>query len=219
MSRPEPRVDCDVTGMPVSHHRHHLTIHPFGGCNARLRLRREGQMTIHVSETIGRPRSEVWAAATDWDRAPRWMKGVQDMHVLSEGPVGEGATLGFNARGSERETTIVTWNPGALLALRSRQGGRNRGLCLPFRGLRRRHEGHPECRMSRRGAGVAPRVTPHRMVDGKGRRWSAAGAPGNGREHRVAGIGSHDRTCGIDCPRTKSRSISYRSRSNAQPST
>ena len=80
-------------------------------------------MGFRASETIGRPKGEVWDAATDWDRAPRWMKGIDRMRLLKEEPVGEGTTLGFRARGRERETTIVGWVPGRRLALQSRQGG------------------------------------------------------------------------------------------------
>ena len=80
-------------------------------------------MGFSATETIGRPKAEVWGAATDWARAPQWMKGIEELRPLQEGPVGEGTRLGFRARGSERETTIVGWDPGRRLALRSRQGG------------------------------------------------------------------------------------------------
>ena len=80
-------------------------------------------MGFHVSETIERPRHEVWAAATDWTRAPAWMKGVEELRRLDAGPVKPGSKLSFRARGSERESTIVDWSPSEKLSLRSRQGG------------------------------------------------------------------------------------------------
>lgn len=80
-------------------------------------------MGFSMSATIARPRADVWTAATDWTRAPRWMNGVDELRALENGPMGEGTKLGFRARGSERESTIVGWEPGQCLALRSRQGG------------------------------------------------------------------------------------------------
>ena len=91
-------------------------------------------MGFRATETIGRPQSEVWRAATDWGKAHRWMKGIEDLRRLSEGPVGEGTRLGFNARGSERETEIVVWEPGERLALRSRQGGITADYVYRFEG-------------------------------------------------------------------------------------
>jgi uncharacterized protein YndB with AHSA1/START domain len=80
-------------------------------------------MAFRVSETIRRPRRHVWAALTDWDKAPSWMKGVDELRRLDEGAVGEGTRLSFKARGTERETIIVAWEPGERLVLQSRQGG------------------------------------------------------------------------------------------------
>lgn len=76
-----------------------------------------------VNETIDRPVDEVWAFATDWSRAPRWMSGVDSMRVEGDGPVAEGSRIVFEARGAERESTIVRWTPPRCVAMRSVQGG------------------------------------------------------------------------------------------------
>ena len=80
-------------------------------------------MAFRVTETIRRPRQHVWAALTDWSTAPSWMKGVDELRPVDEGAIGEGSRLSFIARGTERETTIVTWEPAERLVLQSRQGG------------------------------------------------------------------------------------------------
>lgn len=76
-----------------------------------------------VSETIERPVDEVWSFATDWEQAPRWMNGVDTLHVDGGGPVAAGTKLIFTARGAERSSEIATWEPPHCLALRSVQGG------------------------------------------------------------------------------------------------
>lgn len=93
-------------------------------------------MAFSVTETIERPRAEVWAAATDWAKAHEWMAGVEQLRAWGDGPVGEGTSLGFRARGRERETRIVGWNPGKTLALRSRQGGITADYVYRFEVLR-----------------------------------------------------------------------------------
>lgn len=76
-----------------------------------------------VSETIDRPLDEVWAFATDFSGAPRWMKGVDRMWAADPGPVGEGSVLVFETRGAERRSTVSCWEPRRRVALRSVQGG------------------------------------------------------------------------------------------------
>ncbi len=79
-----------------------------------------GQFT--VQETIARPVEEVWDALTDWGRAAQWM-GTGDLRPVAPGPVGPGTRLAFEARGTEHQSEIVTWEPTKRLALRSTQGG------------------------------------------------------------------------------------------------
>ena len=76
-----------------------------------------------VSERIPRPVDEVWAFVTDFAGAPRWMRAVDRMWVDGAGPVGEGTSLVFEARGAERRCTVSVWEPTRRLALRSEQGG------------------------------------------------------------------------------------------------
>ena len=80
-------------------------------------------MAFSASEVIARPVDEVWNAATDWARAPEWMKGLEALRPLDDGPVGKGSRLAFQSRRSEREARIVEWEPGRRLILQSRQGG------------------------------------------------------------------------------------------------
>ena len=79
--------------------------------------------TFRATEHIASSVEEVWACLTNWRRAPEWMRGIEAMHVIGDGPVGEGTRLAFRARGADRESTIVAWSPPHRLALRSRQGG------------------------------------------------------------------------------------------------
>ena len=78
---------------------------------------------FRASEHVERAVEDVWACLTDWQRAPDWMNGIDEMHAIADGPVGEGTRLVFRARGAERASTIVDWSPPRRLALRSRQGG------------------------------------------------------------------------------------------------
>ncbi len=75
-----------------------------------------------VQENISRPVEEVWDALTDWGRASQWM-GTGDLRPVATGPVGSGTRLTFEARGAERESEIVAWEPPKRMALRSKQGG------------------------------------------------------------------------------------------------
>ncbi|MFQ5552001.1 MAG: SRPBCC family protein [Gemmatimonadales bacterium] len=75
-----------------------------------------------ATETIDRPIGEVWRFMTDWSKTTTWMRGIDAMRPLGEGPVREGTRLAFSARGAERESTIVAWQPPNALTLRSVQG-------------------------------------------------------------------------------------------------
>ena len=60
-----------------------------------------------VTETIDRPVDEVWAFATDFSRADRWMNGVDRMWAEGDGSMAAGTVLVFEARGAERRSTIA----------------------------------------------------------------------------------------------------------------
>lgn len=71
--------------------------------------------------TIAAPVSAVWAALTDWGRAPSWMPGVESMR--SSGPLTAGTELSFTARGKDRTSRIVECRPNAVLTLDGAVGG------------------------------------------------------------------------------------------------
>lgn len=75
-----------------------------------------------VTETIARPLPEVWSFATDWSRAATWMNGVDSLRLDGDGPTKEGSELVFVARGKERRSTIVRWDPPNSFELQSVQG-------------------------------------------------------------------------------------------------
>lgn len=93
----------------------------------------KGSMAFTAIETIERPRGEVWAAATDWERVPQWMMGIDAFEPLSQGTDGVGTRLRFRARGDAHHSQIVAWEPGERLVLRSRQRGMTADYVYTFR--------------------------------------------------------------------------------------
>jgi carbon monoxide dehydrogenase subunit G len=76
---------------------------------------------FNAETTINRPVDAVWARLIDWDRAARWMSGVEALRA--DGPTVAGTTLVFTARGRERTGQIAALEPGRSITLRSIQGG------------------------------------------------------------------------------------------------
>ncbi|MHA6785661.1 SRPBCC family protein [Pseudonocardia saturnea] len=76
---------------------------------------------FEVETTIDRPVGQVWRELTDWDRAPRWMPGVQAMHCDAGTAVG--ATICFESRGRTRTSAITAVEPERSVTLDSVQGG------------------------------------------------------------------------------------------------
>lgn len=74
-----------------------------------------------AEDIIHRSADEIWAVLTDWEKAPRWMSGIDRMSVHGEFMIG--AELVFHARGKERISTVANLEVGKLLGLRSTQGG------------------------------------------------------------------------------------------------
>jgi uncharacterized protein YndB with AHSA1/START domain len=73
---------------------------------------------VFASESvIERSPSQVWAALTDWDRAPDWMDGVE--HLTADGPVAAGTSLTFRSNGRDRISQIVDAQRGRRLVIRS----------------------------------------------------------------------------------------------------
>jgi len=74
-----------------------------------------------ATETIAASPDIVWARLTDWDRATEWMKGVDSLGT--DGELGAGGALVFQARGREHRSEVVAWDPPRVLGLKSVQGG------------------------------------------------------------------------------------------------
>lgn len=73
---------------------------------------------VFASEVvIERSRPQVWAVLTDWDRAPDWMDGVDQLQA--DGPVVAGTALTFRSHGRDRVSTIVDALPERRLVIRS----------------------------------------------------------------------------------------------------
>ena len=76
-----------------------------------------------VKETIDQPKAVVWDFLTDFNKADKWMTGVDQMKQISDGPIKTGTRLSFVARGKERETRVTALDSGKMIALTSTQGG------------------------------------------------------------------------------------------------
>ena len=66
---------------------------------------------------IAAPREHVWAALTDWSRAPDWMDGVEQLRA--SGPLAAGTVLTFTSGGRDRDSSVVAVQPPASLVIRS----------------------------------------------------------------------------------------------------
>jgi len=76
---------------------------------------------FETDTVIDRPVGEVWRELTDWDNAPRWMAGIEQMS--SDAGTTVGATITFRTRGRTRTGTISAVDPERALTLDSVQGG------------------------------------------------------------------------------------------------
>ncbi|MFI6907058.1 SRPBCC family protein [Nonomuraea sp. NPDC050394] len=74
-----------------------------------------------VDAVIDRPARDVWRVLTDWERAPRWMQGVESMYAESGTRVG--STIIFHARGKTRTSEIADLDEGRSITLVTIQGG------------------------------------------------------------------------------------------------
>lgn len=71
---------------------------------------------FQVDTVIDRPAAEVWTELTAWDRAPRWMNGIDEMRV-------DGTTVTYRARGKTHQAEITAIEPGRSVTIVNRQGG------------------------------------------------------------------------------------------------
>lgn len=76
---------------------------------------------FEVETTIDRPVGRVWRELTDWERAPRWMPGVQA--IRSDAGTAVGATISFTSRRKVRTGAITAVEPERSVTLDSVQGG------------------------------------------------------------------------------------------------
>jgi len=78
---------------------------------------------FQVSTFVDAPIDAVWDRLSDLDRASDWMNSVESMRLVSDGQIGNGSKIVFQARGSEHESIVTGWSPPNQLELTSRQGG------------------------------------------------------------------------------------------------
>ena len=78
---------------------------------------------FRAMERIDRSVSEVWEFLTNFENAPRWMTGIEDMTKTTPGPLAVGTRYTFRSRGKLRETSVSGFDAGRKIALTSRQGG------------------------------------------------------------------------------------------------
>jgi hypothetical protein len=75
-----------------------------------------------ASALIDRPVDEVWRFISDPLSASVWGRGVSDVVITSEGPVGLGTTLGLSMSGSRMEARMVEYVPGKTFTLEFTSG-------------------------------------------------------------------------------------------------
>jgi uncharacterized protein YndB with AHSA1/START domain len=69
------------------------------------------------SVLINRPIEEVWRFISNPQSAPVWGRGVSDVVVTSNGPLGLGTTLRLRMSGSKMEARIIKYEPVKTLSL------------------------------------------------------------------------------------------------------
>lgn len=80
-------------------------------------------MIFAVEERIEAPPGVVWRHLTEPVSMSQWMAGIDGIRSRDGGPLKAGSELLFQARGKERTSQVVTFNPERAISLRSVQGG------------------------------------------------------------------------------------------------
>lgn len=76
-----------------------------------------------AKQRIAKPPLVVWGQLADVRMMPKWMSGVSSIETADEtGDLGQGSTLVFKARGSERTAEVIDCEATSLLTIRSAQG-------------------------------------------------------------------------------------------------
>jgi carbon monoxide dehydrogenase subunit G len=74
------------------------------------------------SAVINRPIEAVWSFISDPQNTPVWGRGVSDIVITSNGPVGLGTTLSLRMSGSKMEARMVRYEAGKTLTLEFTSG-------------------------------------------------------------------------------------------------
>lgn len=71
---------------------------------------------------INRPVKEVWRFISDPRSAPLWGRGVSDVVITSNGPVGVGTTLGLRMSGSRMDARMIEYEAERTFTLEFTSG-------------------------------------------------------------------------------------------------
>jgi carbon monoxide dehydrogenase subunit G len=74
------------------------------------------------SALINRPIEDVWRFISDPLSAPVWGRGVSDVVITSEGPVGLGTTLGLSMSGSRMQARMIAYEVDRTFTLEFTSG-------------------------------------------------------------------------------------------------
>jgi carbon monoxide dehydrogenase subunit G len=74
------------------------------------------------SALINRPIEEVWRFISDPLSVPVWGRGVSDVVITSDGPVGLGTTLGLTMSGSRMKARMITYEVDRTFTLEFTSG-------------------------------------------------------------------------------------------------
>lgn len=79
-------------------------------------------MIFRVEQLIEAPIDAVWRHLSEPSLMGTWMSGITDMRTVDGRPLSNGSRLLFTARGAERSSEVVAFEPGRRMTLRSTQG-------------------------------------------------------------------------------------------------
>lgn len=88
-----------------------------------------------ASALINRPSEDVWRFISDPLNAPVWGRGVSDVVITSDGPVGLDTTVALRMSGSRMEARMIEFEAGRTLTLEFTSG--------PVKGSKLTYSVHP----------------------------------------------------------------------------
>ena len=74
------------------------------------------------SAVVNRPIETVWSFISDPHNAALWGRGVSDIVITSNGPVGLGTTLRLSMSGSKMEARVIRYETGKTMTLQFTSG-------------------------------------------------------------------------------------------------